>query len=93
MDLMQKKGVDTSGIQRVVQPTRAVYVTRDADGDREFAGFGMPSEEYCDCFISPDHLPEGMLKGAKVRNAHQWQRRRLRPQQLEQQFMAWSRVA
>lgn len=66
VDLMLKKGVDVSGVQRVLQPTRDVYVTRDEDGDREFAGFGLPSEEYCDCFISSAHLPKNMLQNTKV---------------------------
>lgn len=32
--------MDTSGVQRVGQPTRDILVTRRPDGDRVFAGFG-----------------------------------------------------
>ncbi len=39
------------------RPTRDVYVTRDAQGDREFAGFGRPSAEYADAYIPEDSLP------------------------------------
>ncbi|KAI7846208.1 hypothetical protein COHA_000278 [Chlorella ohadii] len=36
--LLQKRGVDTSAIQRVERPTRDILVTRKPDGDRQFAG-------------------------------------------------------
>jgi fructokinase len=43
---------------------RDVYVTRDESGDREFAGFGLPTTDYCDCFINAEHLPLGVIAGA-----------------------------
>jgi hypothetical protein len=49
-------------VQRVAAPTRDIYVERKMDGDRVFAGFGRPSQEYCDCFLDPDKLPEDILK-------------------------------
>lgn len=54
--------VDTSTVQRVSAPTRDIYVERTKDGDRVFAGFGRPSQEYCDCFLDPDKLPEDIIK-------------------------------
>lgn len=38
-------------------PTRDVYVVRDNDGDREFAGFGRPTESYSDCFLDANSIP------------------------------------
>lgn len=49
-------------MQRVPAPTRDIYVERKMDGDRVFAGFGRPSQEYCDCFLDPDKLPEDIIK-------------------------------
>lgn len=54
--------VDTSTVQRVSAPTRDIYVERTQDGDRVFAGFGRPSQEYCDCFLDPAKLPEDIIK-------------------------------
>jgi hypothetical protein len=54
--------VDTSTVQRVSAPTRDIYVERTKDGDRVFAGFGRPSQEYCDCFLDPAELPEDIIK-------------------------------
>lgn len=53
------------------RPTRDVYVTRDAAGDREFAGFGRPSAEYADAYIPEDSLPlEELGVGATGGGAH-----------------------
>jgi fructokinase len=43
-----------------------VYVVRDEGGDREFAGFGLPTGAYCDCFISEQQLPLGAIAGADL---------------------------
>lgn len=66
MQLLEGTSVDTSTVQRVSAPTRDIYVERTLDGDRVFAGFGRPSQEYCDCFLDPDKLPEDILKGADI---------------------------
>jgi hypothetical protein len=43
--------------------TRDVLVERSLEGDRNFAGFGKAAaDEYSDCFIDPDLLPEDKLK-------------------------------
>lgn len=55
-----ERGVNVDGVQRLADhPTRDVYVTRDDDGDREFAGFGLPGigSEYADAHIDPERLP------------------------------------
>ncbi|KAF8071301.1 FRK1 [Scenedesmus sp. PABB004] len=64
--LMQGIGVDTSAVQRVDAPTRDVYVERTADGDRVFAGFGLPSDAYCDCRLDAAALPTELLSGADL---------------------------
>eukprot|EP00198_Chlamydomonas_reinhardtii_P004312 XP_001693648.1 predicted protein [Chlamydomonas reinhardtii] len=58
--LCKERGVNVDGVQRLADhPTRDVYVTRDDDGDREFAGFGLPGigSEYADAHIDPERLP------------------------------------
>ncbi|KAG2424047.1 hypothetical protein HXX76_014868 [Chlamydomonas incerta] len=60
LEVCRERGVNVDGVQRLVgHPTRDVYVTRDEDGDREFAGFGLPGigSEYADAHIDPDRLP------------------------------------
>lgn len=54
-------GVDTSTVQRIDAPTRDIYVERTKDGDRVFAGFGLPSEQYCDCYLDEEKLPKEVL--------------------------------
>lgn len=51
-----------SAVQRTNEPTRDVYVTRKSNGEREFSGFGLPADSYCDCFLTPDKLPEDEIK-------------------------------
>eukprot|EP01026_Neomeris_dumetosa_P009512 TRINITY_DN13247_c0_g1_i1.p2 TRINITY_DN13247_c0_g1~~TRINITY_DN13247_c0_g1_i1.p2 ORF type:complete len:266 (+),score=31.73 TRINITY_DN13247_c0_g1_i1:593-1390(+) len=55
-----------SGVQRHDKPTRAVYVTRSMEGDREFAGFGLPTHHYSDCFISSRDLPIDTIQKAQI---------------------------
>lgn len=63
--LLQKRGVDTSGVQRVERPTRDILVTRKPDGDRQFAGFGKAkTHEYADCYLDPQALPLDKIKAA-----------------------------
>lgn len=64
MELLKERDVDVSSVQLRSEPTRDVYVTRDEEGDREFAGFGLPTDKYSDCFISKDNLPLDKIKSA-----------------------------
>ena len=58
-------GVDVSAVQRVAHPTRDVLVVFDAEGDREFVGFGAAATiDFADCFIDPEQLPLDMIAGA-----------------------------
>eukprot|EP00878_Enallax_costatus_P005407 GHUV01005677.1.p1 GENE.GHUV01005677.1~~GHUV01005677.1.p1 ORF type:complete len:332 (+),score=59.65 GHUV01005677.1:230-1225(+) len=66
MKLMKEIGVDTSTVQRVDAPTRDIYVERTKHGDRVFAGFGLPSEQYCDCFLDEEKLPKDALKDCDI---------------------------
>jgi hypothetical protein len=54
-------GVDTTTVQRIDAPTRDIYVERTLDGDRVFAGFGLASDKYCDCFLDAEQLPKDIL--------------------------------
>ncbi|CAG9461131.1 unnamed protein product [Pedinophyceae sp. YPF-701] len=64
--LMEKKGVDMSGLTRIDKPTRDVLVERKEGGDRVFAGFGSPTETYADCFVGPEMIPVALVAGAEV---------------------------
>eukprot|EP00798_Chlamydomonas_sp_ICE-L_P001156 gene1156-3960_t len=64
--IMTARNVNTSAIQRRCEPTRDVYVTRTADGEREFAGFGLPTNQYCDNFLQADKLPVGVIQEAPI---------------------------
>mmetsp|Transcript_4593 Transcript_4593/g.11797 ORF Transcript_4593/g.11797 Transcript_4593/m.11797 type:complete len:412 (-) Transcript_4593:102-1337(-) len=64
--LLEERGVDLSGVQRVEQPTRDVYVERSINGDRNFAGFGAPADSYADCFIDSAKLPMELIDDAMV---------------------------
>ncbi|KAA6426972.1 MAG: Fructokinase [Trebouxia sp. A1-2] len=57
--------VDLTPVQRVPEPTRDVLVTRDEAGEREFSGFGAAkNNEYADCFIDADLIPEPTIKNS-----------------------------
>jgi hypothetical protein len=58
----EERGVDVSGVQRTGAPTRDVYVVRQLNGDREFAGFGQPSDAYCDTRVDAARLPLGAIR-------------------------------
>ncbi|KAI8472335.1 MAG: Ribokinase-like protein [Monoraphidium minutum] len=62
--LLQERGVDVAGVQRTAAPTRDVYVVRRADGDREFAGFGLESSAYCDTRLRAAALPLDKIRAA-----------------------------
>lgn len=66
VDLLQQIGVDTLGIQRHPQaPTREIYVTRSASGDRTFAGFGeKDTAEFADTHLQAEKLPVELFDAA-----------------------------
>lgn len=59
IQLLQTIGVNTAGLQYNSQvPTRQVYVTRDADGERTFAGFGdRKPDQFADAYLRAEKLP------------------------------------
>ena len=61
-----ERKVDTSHIQRSGHPTRDVLVTRSLDGDRTFAGFSKPTDQYADCFLEAGKLPLDVIKVCAV---------------------------
>lgn len=67
VELLQKIGVDTTGIQRLNgAPTRQVYVLRSLTGDRSFAGFGERStNEFADAYLQADRLPTALFEHAE----------------------------
>lgn len=65
LDLLQSRHVNLTPVQRVPEPTRDVLVTRDEAGEREFSGFGAAkNNEYADCFIDADLIPEPTIKNS-----------------------------
>lgn len=64
VNLLKERNVETKYLQRTPDhPTRDVLVTRTADGERTFAGFGKArSEEYADCFVDAEALPADEIK-------------------------------
>jgi fructokinase len=59
VSLLQSLDINTSGIQYSSdKPTRQVYVLRNEQGDRQFAGFGNhPPDQFADCFLDDFLLP------------------------------------
>jgi fructokinase len=57
--MLQLYGVNTSGLQfQPTKPTRQVYVLRNQQGDRFFAGFGdHEPDQFADCFLDDFLLP------------------------------------
>eukprot|EP00891_Asterochloris_glomerata_P005596 jgi/Astpho2/5596/fgenesh1_pm.00079_%23_26_t len=65
IELLESRGVDLLGVQKVSAPTRDVLVTRDMSGERTFAGFGAAAnEEYADAMIEADKLPLDAIRSA-----------------------------
>jgi fructokinase len=64
--LLHRLGVDITGVQyHATLPTRQVYVTRDANGERHFAGFGrVKTTDFADTALKADLLPENTFKNA-----------------------------
>lgn len=67
VDLLQKVGVDGTGIQRhPTAPTRAVYVVRSETGDRTFAGFGKhDTSVFADTHLQASKLPVSLFEDAE----------------------------
>ncbi|MEW5317826.1 MAG: hypothetical protein WDW38_009093 [Sanguina aurantia] len=67
LNLCKERGVLMHAAQVLKgAPTRDVYVVRDNDGDREFAGFGRPTESYSDCFLDANSIPAEEISAATV---------------------------
>lgn len=64
--ILQETGVNATGVQRhPTAPTRQVYVVRDEEGDRSFAGFGdTPTTDFADAFLQADQLPVALFENA-----------------------------
>ena len=67
VQLLQSIDVNTTGIQYNSQvPTRQVYVTRNADGDRTFAGFGTRQpDQFADAYLQAQYLPDSLFLEAE----------------------------
>jgi fructokinase len=65
--LLTSLGVKTTAVQyHPSAPTRQVYVTRSAAGERYFAGFGaMPTTDFADTRLNADELPESLWENAR----------------------------
>jgi fructokinase len=66
VQLLQDVGVNTTGVQRhPTAPTRQVYVVRDLNGDRSFAGFGKyDTSEFADTRLQAKQIPESLFNDA-----------------------------
>ncbi|MBW4500581.1 MAG: carbohydrate kinase [Scytonema hyalinum WJT4-NPBG1] len=66
VELLQKVGVDTTGVQRhATAPTRQVNVVRSLEGDRTFAGFkDHDTTEFADTRLKADKLPLKLFEAA-----------------------------
>ncbi|HEY9752631.1 MAG TPA: carbohydrate kinase [Coleofasciculaceae cyanobacterium] len=67
VQVLQNAGVNLTGVQlHADAPTRVVYVTRSASGDRSFAGFGnYPTAAFADTHLRADHLPAALFEAAE----------------------------
>ncbi|NJM69284.1 MAG: carbohydrate kinase [Scytonema sp. RU_4_4] len=66
VELLQKVGVDTTGVQRhPTAPTRQVNVVRSLEGDRTFAGFkDYDTTEFADTRLKAAQLPKELFEAA-----------------------------
>lgn len=66
VELLQKEGVDTTGVQRhSTAPTRQVYVVRSQSRDRSFAGFvNYETTEFADTRLQASQLPVQLFEAA-----------------------------
>ncbi len=67
LQILQKVGVNISGVQRNSQfPTRQVYVLRQANGDRDFAGFSSSyPNAFADAYLQAQQLSEELFLDAE----------------------------
>ncbi len=65
--LLESIGVDISGVQHHdIAPTRLVYVTRNEQGDRTFAGFGdQRADQFADAYLQAELLPTELFLEAE----------------------------
>lgn len=66
VELLQSIGVNATGIQRHdTAPTRIVYVVRNEQGDRRFAGFGdRDTAEFADTQLQAAQIPQDLFAAA-----------------------------
>lgn len=57
-------GVEMAGVQRQPWPTRVVQVSRNANGDRVFGGFGSAVDGFADAHLQADGLPQSLFSQA-----------------------------
>ncbi len=64
--VLRAEGVELSGVQHhATAPSRQVYVTREASGERSFAGFGeRDTTQFADAFLAADALPVPLFESA-----------------------------
>jgi fructokinase len=67
VQLLQGIGVNLFGVQYTNQvPTRQIYVTRTASGDRIFAGFGdQKPDQFADAYLQAQYLPQELFLEAE----------------------------
>ncbi|WP_017324811.1 carbohydrate kinase [Synechococcus sp. PCC 7336] len=66
VQILTESGVNLEGLQQhPTAPTRQVYVTRTAEGDRQFAGFDRPNRQFADTYLEPDPLPASLFAQAR----------------------------
>ncbi|MGL6345258.1 MAG: carbohydrate kinase family protein [Waterburya sp.] len=67
VQLLQSIKVDTAGVQYTDKaPTRKIYVTRTASGDRIFAGFGdQKPDQFADAYLQAQYLPQELFLEAE----------------------------
>ncbi|ELR96699.1 carbohydrate kinase [Gloeocapsa sp. PCC 73106] len=66
LKLLTETGVNSTGVvHHPTAVTRRVYVLREPDGDRTFAGFGdYPPDAFADTYLTPENLPSELFIGA-----------------------------
>jgi len=64
---LEKENIQLEGIQwDPSAPTRKVYVERNLEGDRKFAGFGkFKTEEFADTFLESSLLPLDLIQNSE----------------------------
>lgn len=68
LEVLRSNQVSIAGVQLIpATPTRSVFVTRNAAGDRTFAGFAnqRSSESFADTQLNADQLPVELIQSAQ----------------------------